>query len=169
MIKRDDCKLNNWARCATPIIVAVCFLTSLRVAAASPPTSVDRDLTPRIVHHEARCPSPGQGKCVIRKPVGSGYRVLTPGLELEDAGDHWIGDFSRTRNAKPQQTLLRIMDRHEVLHEIEITFPNESGVSEAPAADPAAAGKSALEKRKPAKSKAKAKSAKKQAPAAPPS
>jgi hypothetical protein len=169
MIKRDDCKLNNWARCAAPIIVALCSLAPLRVAAASPPTSGDRDLTPKIIHHEAQCPSPRQGKCVIRKPVGTGYRVLTPGLELEDAGDHWIGDFSRIRNPKTPQTLLRIMDRHEVLHEIEITFPNEPAASEPPAAKSTAAAKSASAKKKSAKSKAKPKNAKKPPPAAPPS
>jgi hypothetical protein len=130
---------------------------------------VERDLTPGIVHHEAQCPSPRQGKCVIRKPVGTGYRVLTPGLELEDAGDHWIGDFSKTRNAKTPQTLLRIMDRHEVLHEIEITFPNEPAAIETRAANSTAAKKSASAKKKSAKSKTKPKNAKKPAPSAPPS
>jgi hypothetical protein len=166
MIKHDDCKLHNWTRRAVPIIAAFCSLVALRVAAVSPPTSLEKDLTPAIIHHEARCPSPKQGKCVIRKPLGSSYRVLTPGVDLEDAGDHWIGDFSKTRNSKTTPSLLRVMDRHEVLHEIEITFPIEVAVSEPPAANSPLAAKSTSAKKKSAKAKAKPK-AQKMLPAAP--
>jgi hypothetical protein len=167
MIKHDDCNLHNWTRRAVPIIAAFCSLVALRVAAASPPTSMEKDLTPAIIHHEARCPSPRQGKCVIRKPLGSSYRVLTPGVDLEDAGDHWIGDFSKARNGKTTPSLLRVMDRHEVLHEIEITFPIEPAASEPPEASSPVAAKSTSAKKKSAKAKPKSKRAKKKPPAAP--
>jgi hypothetical protein len=157
----------SWRPCASAVAVAIAAIATMPVAAAQPPTSQEVDLTPRIIHHEVRCPSPRQGKCVIRKPMGSSYRVLTGNLDLEDAGDHWIGDFSKTRNGKSPPTLLRVMDRHETLHEIEIVFPKESAASETPEANPAAASKSASAKKKSAKSKAKSKNAKKKAPAAP--
>lgn len=167
MTNNGEGKGQKWVRHGATFFAAITFIAPFRLAAAQAPSLAQRDLTPTIIHHETRCPAPGQGKCVIRKPVGTGYRVLTPGLDLEDAGDHWIADFAKTRSGRTPQTLLRIMDRHEVLHEIEITFPSEPAASAAPAGKPAAAAKSAPAKKKPGKAKKQPAKAKKQVPAAP--
>jgi hypothetical protein len=177
MTKRDAFSLPEWTRrgSANALLFGVTTFLPTGLALAELPLS--RDLTPTIIHHEARCPSPAQGKCLIGKPVGTGYRVLTPGLDLEDAGDHWIADFSKGRNAKTPPSLMRIMDRHEVLHEIALSFPNEpaasatsagkSSASSSAASSAKSSGKSASTKKKLAKSKAKPKKSATPAPAQP--
>ena len=165
MTKRDVFSLPAWTRrrSAFGLLLGATAFFPVGLARAELPLS--QDLTPSIIHHEARCPSPTQGKCVIGKPVGTGYRVLTPGLDLEDAGDHWIADFSRARNAKAPPSLVRIMDRHEVLHEIALTFPNEPAARAASGSK--SSSKSASAKKKAAKSKAKSKKSATPAPAQP--
>jgi hypothetical protein len=147
------CQYRHGLRKTVAMVAACLVLPGGHAAAAEAATATAHDLSPGIVHHVARCPSPAQGKCIIRKPVGTGYRLLTPGVDLEDGGDDWIVDFGKTRNGKTAPALLRIMDRHEQLHEIEVSFPSEPAVAETapatPTAKQSAAKKSA--KRQPAK------------------
>jgi hypothetical protein len=168
MTKGGSNKLQKSMPCGFIVIAALISSAPLRLAVAQSPPTAQMDLTPTIIHHEIRCPAPGQGKCLIRKPVATGYRVLTPGVDLEDAGDHWIGNFTKAQTAKAPQTLLRVMDRHEVLHEITITFSKESAANTAAAKSASTKNKSAKFKKKPAKKSAKkSTNTQKQAPAAP--
>jgi hypothetical protein len=71
------------------------------------------------------CPLPKESACVIRKPVDTGYRVLTTGASLDDAGDQWVADFAKLKNPKSPQLLLRVLSRNGELHEIVVNFPSE--------------------------------------------
>lgn len=113
-------------RCAA-IAAAVLLAGPATAAARKPvakaaPDAVD-DLTVVATRHVANCPLPKLSACAIRKPVDSGYRVLTQGVELDDKGDHWVADFAKTKDAK---VLLRVLGRNGDLHEIEVSFRNGS-------------------------------------------
>lgn len=105
---------------ATALIIAgAADAATARKAPPKPaPEPVD-DLSVPAVRHVVNCPLPKAGACVIRKPVDSGYRVLTAVAELEDKGDHWIADFAQHKEPK---ALLRVLGRNGDLHEIEVTF-----------------------------------------------
>lgn len=105
---------------ATALIVAgAAGAATTRKAPPKPaPETVD-DLSVPAMRHVVTCPLPKSGACVIRKPVDSGYRVLTAVGELEDKGDHWIADFAQHKESK---ALLRVLGRNGDLHEIEVSF-----------------------------------------------
>ena len=83
-------------------------------------------LTSSAILHTVECANPRRELCVIRKPVGSGYRMLTQGVVLEDTGDYWLADFTkRSKNTKqpdPSTTSFRVLGKDNDLHEVEITF-----------------------------------------------
>lgn len=110
------------------VLAAAALLAGAGFAAArkpapkpAPEVAVD-DLTVAAVRHVAQCPLPKLSSCVIRKPVDSGYRLLTPGIELDDHGDHWIADFAKGKETNAAKALLRVLGRNGDLHEIEVTF-----------------------------------------------
>lgn len=95
------------------------------------PVPFNGDLTVPAIKHGAECPLPGQRPCMIRKPVGKGYRVLNYGVTLEDLGEYWLADLSRIKDPKNNKAWLQILGANGELHEIEILFPKEPVVKEA--------------------------------------
>jgi hypothetical protein len=93
----------------------------------------DPDLSVAAVKHWAECPLPKQSACVIRKPVDTGYRVLTPGANLDDTGEQWVADFTKLKDPRSPQLLLRVLGRGGELHEIIVKFPDEPLPPEKPA------------------------------------
>lgn len=89
------------------------------------------DLTIPAIKHGVECPLPKQRPCMIKKPVGKGYRVLTPGVSLEDLGEYWLADLSKLKDPKSNKAWLLIWGSGNDLHEIEILFPKEAPVKEA--------------------------------------
>ena len=94
------------------------------------PAPFNGDLTTPAIKHGAECPLPKQRPCMIKKPVGKGYRVLTSGVNLEDLGEYWLADLSKLKDPKSNKSWLQIWGSNGELHEIEILFPNEPVVQE---------------------------------------
>lgn len=90
-------------------------------AKKSPPALAD--LAIQAQKHGIDCPLPRSGACVVKKPVGPRYRVLTPGANLEDMGDYWLADFGKTKDPKSNRLVLRVLGENGDLHEIEVRFP----------------------------------------------
>ena len=130
-------------RCA---LVAALGLSGMACLAAEPPLTLppeSNDLSAKFISHSASCLAPKSEPCVIHKPVGTGYRVLTPGIGLEDAGENWIVDFSKTKAANNADAAFsfRIMEANGNVHEIRVTFSEAA----------ASAAKSKATARKPAR------------------
>ena len=92
------------------------------------------DLAIQAQKHGIDCPLPRSGACVVKKPVGPRYRVLTPGANLEDMGDYWLADFAKTKDPKSNRLVLRVLGENGDLHEIEVRFPPDPAAREKPAA-----------------------------------
>lgn len=103
-----------------------------RSAAPKQAPPFDADLSPQAIKHGVECPLPGKGPCVIKKPVGTRYRVLTTGVSLEDMGDYWVADFTKTKDPKRNRQSLRILGGNGELHEIGVLFPTEAVVKKKP-------------------------------------
>lgn len=101
------------------VFLLVGLAASLPCAAAKTPANGTPagDLTVPVTLHRAHCPPPTAAPCVIRKPIGTGYRVLTPDVSVEDSGDRWVIGFGK-KAAKS----IRVLDMDGGLHEIEISF-----------------------------------------------
>lgn len=95
------------------------------------PVPFSGDLTTPTIKHGAECPLPKQRPCIIKKPVGTGYRVLTKGVSLEDMGEFWLADLTRLKDPKSNKSWLQILAANGDLHEIEILFPREALPKEA--------------------------------------
>jgi len=108
------------ALCAT-----LCGMSLGTLARAEPLAGSDPDLSVAAVRHWAECPLPREGGCVIRKPVDTGYRVLTSGAVVDDLGEQWLVDFTKAKKAGTDQLLLRVLGRNGELHEILVNFPSE--------------------------------------------
>ncbi len=124
------------ARRRTATVAALLLLLGAGLATAvraDAPAANDPDLSVAAVRHWAECPLPKESACVLRKPVDTGYRVLTSGADLNDAGDHWIADFSKLKKPETREMLLRVLDRNGGLHEIVVKFPPEPIPPKAPA------------------------------------
>lgn len=108
------------------LLVRLAAVVLMAVAAGACPAAAEpvADLSVAAVRHAATCPLPKAGACVIRKPVSSGYRVLTPGIDLDDRGDYWIADFAAGKETSTLRATLRIVGSGGDLHEIRITFGN---------------------------------------------
>lgn len=109
------------------LLIAVLGLSGMACLAAEPPStapSVAGDLSVKMTSHGVACLAPRSEPCVIHNPAGTGYRVLTPGIGLEDAGENWIVDFSKTRAGKnaDEPFSFRIMGANGNVHEIKVTF-----------------------------------------------
>jgi len=120
-------------RCAAIIaagLLAGSAAAVVRKPVAKAPVVPIDDLTVAATRHVANCPSPKLSACVIKKPVDSSYRVLTPGVELDDKGDHWVADFGKSTEAK---ILLRVLGRNGDLHEIEVSFGKKTPAKGGPA------------------------------------
>ena len=111
----------------------------VQAAKKAVPPPFNGDLTTPSIKHGAECPLPKQRPCMIKKPVGNGYRLLTPGVNLEDLGEYWIADLSKIKDPKSNKAWLQIWGGNSELHEIEILFPKEPVVKEAkpPGKEPA--------------------------------
>jgi hypothetical protein len=137
-----------------PLLFCLAIAAAPSAPAASPkaprqrPAAFVADLSPRLVKHGALCPLPSQARCVIKKPVGMRYRVLSTDVDLEDIGDYWIADFSKSKGPATGRELLRILAENGDLHEIDVHFPRPP-VKAKPAVKPPAA------KKEPAKEPAK--------------
>ncbi|HUW37492.1 MAG TPA: hypothetical protein VMV91_09170 [Rhodocyclaceae bacterium] len=133
-----------------PLLFCLAIAAALPAWAASPKTPRQRlppfvaDLSPIPIRHGALCPLPSQGLCVIKKPVGKRYRVLSTGAELDDMGDYWIADFSKSKDSATGRELLRILAENGDLHEIEVRFPRPPVVKAKPAVKPAETKKEAV-------------------------
>lgn len=100
----------------------LCGLLAGEFCTAAPPASGARDeLTPPVSRHRATCPPPGAAPCAMRKPVSAPYRVLTPGIEVDDIGDQWLVNFGKTP-ARSSPTTLRVLGGNGELHEVTIRF-----------------------------------------------
>lgn len=99
----------------------VVLAASLPCAAAKTPANGTPagDLTVPVTLHRANCPPPSAAPCVVRKPIGTGYRVLTPNVSVEDSGDRWVIDFGKKA---PSRATVRVLDLDGGLHDIEISF-----------------------------------------------
>jgi len=113
---------------AGAVLAALAF--SCQAAPSERAQSFDADLAPKIIKHGVECPQPGKGLCVIRKPVGRSYRVLSVGVNLEDMGDYWLADFNKTKDPARDRETLRVIGGNGELHEIEVLFPKETVVKE---------------------------------------
>ena len=106
----------------------------------APAPSVGGDLSAKLIPHGASCLAPKPEPCVIRKPVGSGYRLLTPDIGLEDAGEYWLVDFSKSKAAKNKDATssFRVMEVNGNVHEIRVEFSEPApAVAKPPARKPA--------------------------------
>ena len=128
--------------------LAIAAAVPVQAARAKKPPAFVADLSPRLVKHGALCPLPSQGRCVIKKPVGMRYRVLSTDVDLEDIGDYWVADFSKSKGPATGRELLRILAENGDLHEIDVHFPRPP-VKAKPVVKPPAA------KKEPAKEPAK--------------
>jgi hypothetical protein len=109
-----------------------CVAACSQAANSEPLAGSDPDLSVAAVKHWAECPLPKESACVIRKPVDTGYRILTTGANLDDAGDQWVADFTKLKDPKSPQLLLRVLSRNGELHEIVVNFPKEALPPEKP-------------------------------------
>jgi len=115
----------SW-RCRASAAVFLLTLALPCVAAKkAAPAPFNGDLTAPNVKHGVQCPLPAQQPCLIKKPVGKSYRVLTPGVSLEDLGEYWLANLSRIKDPKSNKAFLQIWGSNNDLHEIEILFPKE--------------------------------------------
>lgn len=124
-----------------------CYIAALTLAAAlaqpcagasaKKPVAAPADLSIKATRHAVDCPLPKSGPCVVKKPVGTRYRVLTPGANLEDMGDYWLADFTKIKDPKKTRELLRVVGENGDLHEIEARFPADPAAKEKPAPKPA--------------------------------
>lgn len=88
------------------------------------------NLTAATVRHVVTCPPPKVSNCVMRKPIASGYRVLTPGIEIQDDGANWIVDFGK--GPKSPKFLFEVLELGGSLHDIEVSFFAKAGAQKAP-------------------------------------
>lgn len=100
-------------------------------AANKPP---DNTLTVAMTRHLAICPPPGPTPCTLRKPVSTPYRLLTPGIDLEDVGDYWLLSFDKAKSTAP--ITLRVLGNSGELHEVLISFSARSAPKTKAAAKP---------------------------------
>ena len=88
------------------------------------------DLTAPSIRHIAVCPPPKIAPCVMKKPISSGYRVLTSGVDVADDGANWLVDFGKGPKTSP--FLLQVLDSGGSLHDIEVTFRSKPGMRKMP-------------------------------------
>ncbi|MDD5248468.1 MAG: hypothetical protein PHY45_05760 [Rhodocyclaceae bacterium] len=134
--------MNPILRCATAAVACLLAVPCLAAtpksaakpkpaAAAKPAPIPDDDLTTAATRHVAICPPPKAGRCVIKKPIATGYRVLTAGVDLEDKDGQWIADFSK--GPKGQKVLLQVLGLNGDLHDIEVSFQGKPAAKKAAA------------------------------------
>ena len=80
-------------------------------------------LASKTVQHTVQCPLPKDVPCSIKKPVLSGYHVLSEGVVLDDRGEFWIADLSKQRKQGGQTEPIRVLSDMNVLHLIGVTYP----------------------------------------------
>ena len=113
------------------LVFAAIALPGAAAAAKKPPRTLT-DLAIQAQKHGVDCPLPKNGACVVKKPVGTNYRVLTPGVNLEDTGAHWLADFTKIKDVKSTRLNLRVLGEAGDLHDIEVRFPPDPAAREKP-------------------------------------
>lgn len=103
-------------------IVAASLLGGTVTALAANAGIAAGDLSHRELRHRAVCPLPRTTPCSIRKPVLSGYRLLGDQVDLDDHGEFWLADLSKTGKKPGDLPPLRILADNGVMHLIEISF-----------------------------------------------
>lgn len=93
-----------------------CISMGLANAAETP------SLSAREIRYNVQCPSPREVPCAIRKPLISGYRVLTEKISLDDQGSYWIADLSKARQRQGKNETIRILSDNGVWHLIEVKY-----------------------------------------------
>ncbi len=114
--------------------VLLVSMPSFAMAAPPPVAMPVQDLTVGVNSYSVQCPPPGASSCVIRKPVSTGYRVLSSGVAMEDRGDLWIADFGKPAagGSAPSRTKISILGARGDVHEIDVLFsraPTGAGVA----------------------------------------
>lgn len=79
-------------------------------------------LTAREIRYDAQCPLPRDVPCAIKKPVISGYRVLTESISLDDQGSYWIADLSTARQQQGKNEPIRVLSDNGVWHIISVKY-----------------------------------------------
>ena len=129
------------------------------VGAVAAATAEKLSLTAREIRYDAECPLPRDVLCAIKKPVLSGYRVLTQRISLDDQGSYWIADLSGARQQQGKNESIRILTDNGVLHLIDVKYsaaPRPKGVAKKPrdgAATPTGTPESAAPSTPPKKKK----------------
>ncbi len=113
------------------LVFAAIALPGVAAAAKKPPRAL-ADLAMPVQKHGVDCPLPKNGACVVKKPVGTNYRVLTPGVSLDDVGAHWLADFTKIKEVKSTRLNLRVLGEGGDLHDIEVRFPPDPAAKEKP-------------------------------------
>ncbi len=125
-------RVENLLKQCTAAVLCITAISSFAESGQSP--SMNANLTPVPVRHSVECPAPKRELCAIRKPVGAGYRTLTQGINLEDAGEYWIADFTKLKLADSAKLQFRVMGKDNDVHEIEVSFQTTSAAKEKPVA-----------------------------------
>ena len=105
------------------VCLAIAATLPAWAASAKKPLAFVADLSPQTIRHGELFPLPSKGPCVIKKPVGMRYRLLTAGVDLEDKGDYWIADFSRSKGPATGSVMLRVVGENGDQYDIEVHFP----------------------------------------------
>jgi|GEM_PF-3896512 len=105
------------------LIVGLVMVFPCLAAKVSRPLSFKEDLSKESIKYSVKCPLPKNGPCVIKKPVGTGYRVLTNDVSLEDVGESWVADFTKVKRPRGAKRFLHVLGANGELHEIVVTFP----------------------------------------------
>lgn len=113
------------------VLLLALALPGAASAAKKSAPSLD-DLSIKPTRHGVACPLPKVGPCVVRKPVGTRYRVLTPGANLEDMGDYWLIDWGKLKDPKSTRERLRIIGENGDVHDIEMRFPPDPAAKDKP-------------------------------------
>lgn len=127
---------NYGQRCAAALMAglaaASCLAATPKKAAVAKPAAAAAgdDLTAAATRHVVVCPPPKVGPCIIKKPLATGYRVLTSGVDLQDQDGLWIADFSK--GPKGNQVLVQVLGLNGDLHDIEVSFRAKPGAKRAP-------------------------------------
>lgn len=100
------------------------LLVPLFASTISPLRAADAgNLASQTIRHTVQCPLPKDVPCSIKKPVLSGYHVLSEGLLLDDRGEFWIADLSKQRKPGGKLEPIRVLSDMNVLHIISVTYP----------------------------------------------
>ena len=108
------------------------LLTALVAQSAAQTTSTPEKLilTAREIRYDVQCPMPRTVPCSIKKPVLSGYRVMTEKITLDDQGAYWIAHLGE-RGAGSNEPI-RILTDNGVWHLITVRYASTPRLNAGP-------------------------------------